>query len=34
MEGLKCKLNRLDFISSRKPVKVTDKAVGYTTIFI
>ena len=24
----------LDFIRSRKPVKVTDKAVGYTTIFI
>ena len=34
VEGLKSKLNSLNFINSRKLVKITDKAVAYTTICI
>ena len=32
MESLKFELNHLDFISSRKPVMITDEAVAYVII--
>ena len=34
VEDFKSKLNSLNFINSRKLVKITDKAVAYTTICI